>query len=117
MLNTEYNATSSPLFSKLKILKFNEVYTFQISKLMFNQIKKGIITSQSLSSLPSVHCHATRSSNNLNYHIPIVKSNLAKTSFSYQGPIVWNSLPFKVKSATIFQFKSILKQHLLNTYT
>ena len=116
ILNEEYTAPSSPLFYKLNLLKFNEVYTFQISKLMFNQIRKGIITSKSLSSLPSVHSYATRSSSNLNYHIPIVKSNLGKTAFSFQGPIVWNSLPLKVKTATIFQFKFMLKKHLLSKY-
>ncbi|MEC8569017.1 MAG: reverse transcriptase domain-containing protein [Pseudomonadota bacterium] len=82
ILFAEYNSPSSPLFLKLNVLKFDDVYTLEITSLMYNQIKKGVITSQNISSLSSVHSYATRSSNNQNFHIPIVKSNLAKNFFS-----------------------------------
>lgn len=116
MLNKDFDSPSSPLFYKLGLLKINEIYISQIAKLMFNQIWRDIITSQNLFPLLSVHSHNTRSSSKLNYHIPIIKSNLAKTSFYYQGPIVWNSLPLKIKTATSFHFKFLLKKYLLNHY-
>ena len=116
MLKENYMSPSSPLFHKLGLLKLPEIYNFQIGKLMFNQIKKDSVFSQNLSSLQSVHSYRTRSSNNLNYFIPSVRSNLGKTSFSYYGPIVWNSLPNKIKRSSKYQFKFLLKSHLLKNY-
>lgn len=116
MLQQSYTSPSSPLFHQLGLLKLQDVYKFQIGKLMYNQIRKNNVICQNLSSLPAVHSYNTRSSNKCNYFIPSVSSNLGKTSFSYCGPVLWNSLPVEIKSATNFQYKSVLKNHLLESY-
>ena len=97
MLYEDYTSPSSPLFFKLGLLKLQEVYMFQSAKLIFGQIRNNNIVCQNLSSLPSVHSYNTKSSNNLNYFIPSVDSNLGKTSLKYYGPIVWNSLPIEIE--------------------
>ena len=116
MLYQKYTSPSSPLFLKLGLLKLHEIHTFQIAKLMYNQIRKNNITCQNLSSISTVHSYSTRSSAKLNYFTPSVNSNLGKTSLKYCGPIVWNSLPGKLKTSSIFQFKRLLKKHLLEMY-
>ena len=116
ILFQDYTASSSPLFLKLGLLKLNEIYRLQIAKLMFNQIKNNNIICQNLSPVSEPHSYSTRSSHNLDYCIPRVKSNLGKTSFQFCGPLVWNSLPNEIKSSSIFQFKMRLKKHLLNSY-
>ena len=83
---------------------------------MYNQIRNNIITSNNLFSLPTIHSHDTRQSANLNYYIPPVRLNLGITAFNFCGTVVWNSLPNKIKTASTFQFKILLKQHLLKNY-
>ena len=116
MLHKNYMTPSSPLFQKLNLLKLPEIYSFQVGKLMYNQIRNNIITSNNLFSLPTIHSHQTRQSANHNNYVPSVKLNLGKTSLRYCGPIIWNSLPNKIKDASTFQFKRLLKQHLLENY-
>lgn len=114
ILHEKYTSPSSPLFHKLTILKLPEIYDLQVSKLMKNQFNKN--TFQNLNSLSTVHSHNTRSSSKNNYFLPSVKSNLGKTSFTYYGPLVWNSLPNEVRTTPKFQFKFLLKNHLLERY-
>ena len=117
MLYEKYISPSSPLFLKLGLLKLPEIYSFQVGKLMFNQIRKNHNVSENISSLNSTHIYNTRSSYNQNYYVPSVNSNIGKTSFRYSGPLVWNSLPKNIKTSTKFQFKHLLKNHLLNIYS
>ena len=114
MLWKKYTTPSSPLFHQLGLLKLPEIYDLQIGTLMFNKIRNN--TTQHISSLSEIHSHNTRSSNQLNYFIPSVSSNLGKTSFKYYGPIVWNSLPNEIKVATKSKFKFLIKNHLLQKY-
>ena len=82
---------------------------------MQNQITQN--TGKNIHALSTVHTHQTRSSNKHNYYIPLSKSNLGKTSFSFYGPTVWNPLPINIKTASKFQFKLLLKKHLLKRYS
>ena len=114
MLHQNYMSHSSPLFLKLDILKLPEIYELQIGRMMKKQNIKN--TSQNILSLSTVHSYNTRSISKNNYFIPSVKSNIGKTSFNFSGPVIWNLLPTKIKSASEFQFKRLLKQHLLEKY-
>ena len=116
MLYKDYDSPSSPLFSQLGLLKLKEVYILQIGKLMYNQMKRNNLSYSTITSLFTAHTHNTRSARNLNCFVPSVYTNLGKTSFNYQGPKIWNSLPIELKKLSQFQFKSSLKKHLINTY-
>ena len=117
MLFQSYRTSSSPLFSQLGLLKLNEVYKLQIGKILYNQIKQNnIIIIHNLTSLSDIHSYSTRSANNQNFHLPLVHSNLGKTALTYQGPIIWNSVPNDIKNSSIYQFKFLLKKHFLKSY-
>ena len=55
-----------------------------------------------------------RSSNNLNLDVPPTRlKSYGDRSFSKASPILWNPLPFEIKSASSLQtFKNKLKQYL-----
>ena len=117
MLFQSYRTSSSPLFSQLGLLKLKEVYKLQIGKIIYNQIKQNnIIIIHNLTSLSDIHSYSTRSANNQNFHLPLVHSNLGKTALTYQGPIIWNSVPNNIKNSSIYQFKFLLKKHFLKSY-
>ena len=39
---------------------------------------------------------------NLKFHLPIANTNLFKRDIFYQGPELWNSLPFDIRSKKDF---------------
>ena len=116
MLHQSYRTSSSPLFSQLGLLKINEVYKFQIGKLLFNQIRKNNNIIQNLTSLSDLHAYNTRSVNNQNLYIPSVNSNLGKTSLTYHGAIIWNSIPTEIRNSSIYNFKFLLRKYFLKNY-
>ena len=59
------------------------------------------------------HAHQvyTRSTQNLNVHVPQPKQEIYRNSFKYQGAVLWNSLPAQLKSAAdLNSFKRMYKE-------
>ncbi len=117
ILNQNYRQASSPLFTKLSLLKLNEIYKFQICKLLYSQFKKDIIILPSITNLNNLHPHKTRLAVKQHFFLPLVSSDLGKTSLSYNGVIIWNSIPIEIKNSSNFKFKVLLKQHFLKSYS
>ena len=47
--------------------------------------------------------------------IPLFKKKYSdQRSFSYQGPVTWNNLPFSIRHTQPYSFKSQLKTHLFS---
>ena len=116
MLKEPRISPSSPLFAKLSLLKLQEIYNYKIGILMQRQTKGKVGIQQNLPLVSSIHNHNTRLNNNANFFMSSVNSNLGKTAFSYCGPRVWNTIPSEVRNATEFNFKSLYKDHLLQSY-
>ena len=116
ILNKPYQSHSSPLFFSLKILKLEDIYRFQISRLMQKHHKEKILLSHRLTNLTHLHNHNTRSHCNMNYYLPSVRTNLGKTSFSFNGSKIWNSLPYELRNCSSFVFKYNLKNYLMQKY-
>ena len=115
--NTDYLAHSSKLFLNLKLLKLDDIMTFQLGTFMYklkynklpNVIPHMFVTNE------NIHSHNTRNKNG--YLIPSVRTNCRKFTVGYAGPILWNSFPQKLRqlpSEVIFKKK--LKSILLATY-
>ena len=107
---------SSPLFLKLNLLKLNEIYKFKLGILMHKQGKHPNIKIPKPTPISSVHNHNTRLNNNTNYYVSTVNSNLAKTTFKYSGPTIWNTIPTEIKQSSTFKFKTLYKNYLLTSY-
>ena len=116
ILKQSYTSHSTPHFHSLQILKLEDIYKLQIGKLMHKIIKNKNTTAESLTPLTDVHTHNTRSRQKENYYLPAVRTNLGKTSFSYNGPKIWNSFPTKVRNSSDFCFNKSLKHYLLQQY-
>ena len=83
---------------------------------MHNNSSGYISMPQSLTNLSEVHDHNTRSKSNFNYKIPLVTTNLSKTSFSYSGPKIWYEIPSGIKTGSKFAFKKQLKDFFIEKY-
>ncbi len=105
---------SDPLFKKLEILKLEDVFKFQICKLMFKlKSKTNLVGENSLIKLSNVHTYNTRLAN---YFIPRKRTNLGLHSFNTIGPKIWMTIPEELKSLQFNKFKKQLKQHFINKY-
>ena len=117
ILSEPSTAPSSPLFLKLGMLKFGDIFKLQVANLMYKFGNSSYKTGQvNLTKLTSVHRYATRLSCNNNYFMNLPRTNLAVRSFSYIGPKVWRSVPAEMKDMSFSAFKFKFKKYLINLY-
>ena len=108
MADADYLASSTPLFYRLKLLKFDDLYKFHAIMDTHKKIASGQINVQR-------HDINTR---NCQLALPKFHS-LTRTqqSIAFNGPSLWNNLPAslrEISSHSILKFK--LKNYLLSTY-
>lgn len=127
---------SQPLFSKLGILKFDDIFHFSISKFVYSTLCKTIPETffDWFTYISDVHNYATKSSaiistNNYfdvgtvesSYNLYICGSRLVMYGdrlIKVYGARIWNKIPFFIQDATsIATFKSKLKEFLLTQYS
>ena len=116
--NSHWLSHSPPLFKKLNTLNVYDIHKLLKGLFMYNY---------SCNNLPcnfdnyfifnrTVHDYPTRSSNM--YRSCIYKSDLARNTIKYQGPLLWNAIDNTIKTAkSHYIFKRIYKSHLLSNYT
>ena len=109
----------TPSYLKLQILKLNDLYLYEVAKLMHNHSRKKLPTSLSTFFAPvkTIHTRSTRlASSELNLYLPRYKSQKLQKSFKYQGVKIWNSVPQDLKQLPFNRFKTKYKKHLLSKY-
>ena len=108
-----YNATSSPLFKKLNILKFKDLYDLQIKQFVYEFVNMTLPNPL----LATYTYHGDRHEHNTRHSTdprsPSVNSNVMRRSFLYMGPILWMKLDDQVKSS---KSKSIFKRKITQNY-
>ena len=108
---------TDPLFSKLKLLKLDDLYKHQLGIYMYKSTKGLLPDSMSSMVIPihNVHDHNLRNQNG--YYIQHVRTNCRKFTIHYTGPVFWNTLPEQLREAVSEnQFKRKLKDFLLSRY-
>ena len=108
--NSEYQAHTAPLLSKLEILDIFQVNTLDTAKFMFryhNNLLPPLFRNLFITN-GQVHRYDTRTASNHRLHSCL--TNIKKSTILYQGPRIWNCLPASVKN--LFSF-SIFKNKVL----
>ena len=116
ILNVHPRTESAPLFKELGFIRLVDMNRFLIAKFM-HLVHSGMVPSiigKLFVRNCDTHNYSTRQSNH--YHVPIVKSNMGKSSIHYKGVIIWNtilnaSVPVDVSPQT---FKYHLKNRIIN---
>ena len=109
----------TPSYLKLQILKLNDLYSYEVAKLMHKRTRKKLPISLSTFFAPikATHTRSTRlASFELNLCQPRYKSQKLGKSFKYQGVKLWNSVPQDIKHLPFKQFKIKNKKYLLSKY-
>jgi hypothetical protein len=115
----KYNAHTSSLFHKASILKLEDIYSVEVSKLVFKYRQGDLPTPlKSLFTLTSaIHTRMTRQHDDL--YFKKCRTTLATQHISHKGPQIWNSLPFEIKTlthGTLKSFTSKLTRYIINGY-
>ena len=107
----------TPFLRKLKWLKINYQYEYEILTVTYRKIKHDLPDwLLPLACVGESRCHHvnTRQTQHLQ-HVPLCNTCLATKSFQVTAPSLWNNLPPAVQHApSLFTFKSRLKEFLLN---
>ena len=115
--NVSPRSHANPLFSKYKILKIHDLYTYQLGQFMYNYNTNTLprIFDSMFPRNQSFHNYPTRQSNE--FHLPLLRTLLAQNTFIYTGPKLWNSLESDIKDAkSLYSFKKKLKSSLFISY-
>ena len=128
--------SADPLYKKLKVLDYNDIYKFNIAKFVYLTLceKSPPIFFDWFKYIHQVHSYSTKSSviieqehyfdvgteHNV-YNLYIHKANLeryGKRMIRVSGPLIWNSLPLNIQdSISISTFKCSLKEFFLGNYS
>lgn len=107
--NQPYDAHSNPIFSQLKLLKFADIYRYNIGTYMYKNIDKF---SANIYQNP----YPTRSGS---YYVPPTQrlTLTERQSIKFQAPANWNTVPENLKnSPSVDSFKRKYKSFLLSSY-
>ena len=117
MNKASYNESSSPLFAKSRVLKFQDLQNLQICRLMYDTAHGYLpdsVTSLFDYQLTGTY-PITRHRNDP--RLPNVKSDLARRSVLYRGPLLWLNMDLNLKTApSTNQFKVRYINTVINTY-
>ena len=108
---------ASAYYSQLNILKLEDLYTYKVAKLMhkYSQNKLPKKISSFFTPVNAIHSRTTRlASSGLNLSLPFYRTKKLRSSYKFQGVIIWNSLPQEMKILSFNQFKIRLKKHLIS---
>ena len=120
ILNAGYRDHTAPLFAELKILRFNDLYKFNLCKFMYKYMNNALPScfSSCFTLTSNVHSYNTRSASRKNLFVHFTRTSLNRTSLVHIGIASWNSLTDTLKaSPTLSTFAKRLKIRLLNVYT
>ena len=109
---------ASSYSSQLNILKSEDLYTYEVAKLMHNISQNKLPKKISSVFIPikTIHSRTTwLASSGLNISLPFYRTEKLQRSYKFQGIIIWNSVPQEIKILSFNQFKIKFK-HLVSKY-
>jgi hypothetical protein len=110
-----YDAHTDPLFKELKILKFGDIYLFNLCMFMFSYNNDLLPDPfrNFFQPVNRIHQYNTRNSGLL--YIPFCRTNIRRFSVFYQGLKFFNKLSSDIRSTfSIASFRNKFKKYLLS---
>ena len=115
--NFDFNSSVSLMIKQLKWTTVQNRYTY-FTCIMVYKCLNGLAPDYLINLFKYVsetHSYITRNVSNNNLALPSLSTSLYKHSFSYNGALLWNSLPLYIRnSSSLNTFKSMLSHYLNN---
>ena len=113
-----WNESSSPLYYKFKVLKFHDIYKYELAKFM-HHVQNKTLPTPLLKIFDDVKNDLnlnTRSRTREKLKVPLFKSSRTQKSVKYQGVTLWNSLSLNLKKLSFQKFSIEYKSNLIQNY-
>jgi len=117
MTYSSYKSRVSPLYKKLNLLKFDDIYILEIGKFM-HRLHWGRIPvnfDHLFTPVSQAHSHATRAATQGGYIWRMTST--VKGSLKHLGPKIWDSIYPSLYDISLPAFKRQLKDKLVNEYS
>ena len=105
---------ASAYYSQLNILKLEDLYSYEVAKLMhkYSQNKLSKKLSSFFTPVNAIHSRTTGvASSRLNLNLPFHRTEKLQRSYKLQGVRIWNLVPKEMKILSFNQFKIRFKKH------
>ena len=114
----KFDAHTTPLFAKFKLLKLQDIITLYTACFMhnFHNSKIPNAFNSFFASVRQRHNYNTRLASKSTFVLPKVRTNYGKFDIRFFGPKVWNDIEEPLKTLSLQTYKRKLKLHLLNKY-
>ena len=110
--NVPYRAHTNELFFNNNILKVHDLYNYQLGQFMYQLENNSLPVTFKTMFVKNKTIHSYRTRNSEAYHLPLMRTRLAKLNISFSGPNFWNSLDVTIKdSPSLSYFKTKLKKN------
>lgn len=113
----KYNSHTEPLFKKTKVLKVDDIFCIECTKIVLksrNKLLPSYFSDQIIVN-SNLHNHSTRQSQDL--HCNAIKSRLEEQLINTKLSIVWNHLTEVIGTSLTSTSSTIkLKQYILENY-
>ena len=116
--NCNPKPSTTPFFYQYKILKLQDLYYFEIAKIMHQYSNKHfpICFTSFFTQTSSIHNRSTKSNIRNDLYLPHFLSSRCQQLMKYQGAKIWNSISPNIRNQLFNTFKRDNKIQLLNSY-
>ncbi len=116
MTFSHYQASTTPLFFNLKILKAQDLYKLNLAITYHKIHKNNYVGETNLTYVKEVHKYGTRLAMGSGFFSVHCPTNLGKTTLSRAGVEIWNKIPNEIKNKNIEAFKAHVKKMIFESY-
>ena len=117
---TKYTESITPHYKKLQILKLDDLFIFEITKLMYLFIHNKMPDrfKHYFTYSTDVFSYSTRNyKTNQSLYLTHYSTNRTQRSFKYLGVKIWNSIPQNIKQHSTYRnFRNSYKYYLISDY-
>ena len=115
---TKIRGKMTPQYYKYEILKLENLYNFEIAKLMyqFTPSKLPLNFNHYFAYLSDVSSYSTRHTSSNDIFLLRFMSSKIQHSIKYIGAKIWNSIPSDLKNASYSKFKESYQKFILSKY-
>lgn len=117
LMGSGYRDHTNPLFFQSKCLKVNDIYKFELAKVMY-KITNNMLsqTHDKLKFIEICHKHNTRQRENQNYFVPRTRTKYGQKSLQFSGIKLWNKISSKIRNMEFIKFKKEMKSQMIENY-
>ena len=108
----------TPRFHDLQILKVNDMFKYDIDKLMYQYTHKKLPEhfNNYFTYMSKVHSYSIRNNVTNQIALPRFSTSRSQKSFKFTGAKLWNEMSYSIKQLSYPKFKTEYKHFLLSKY-